>query len=313
MVSRFFRNHVRSAEQTWWRRILEGCGFRIIQSHRITIPESRQDESDSQSSFGRSGRRVYFLPAAAILPIMATIIVDADPIAVWGLVVAIIGIFVGLVAAIAAIYAAVYAKAAPTKGDLARVEQNTATTSVQLGNVHSHLAKMNQDLKRVEENTAETSGHLENVHTHLATMNKRMDTQHERDTLIARANRVSLRIRGSADQSKGILFSVTTQDPNVLLNRVDLYNESGNKFGSAECRTTENPLQVLVSLEEQAFNNWLAAGSMINNSAFDRSLYLRVYMKFKGVAEEVYRPMTVISSTEIPFAANPVIRLHGEV
>jgi hypothetical protein len=196
---------------------------------------------------------------------------------------------------------------------LTRVEENTAATAVQLSSVRTHLATMNQDLKRVEENTAEMSNHLENVHSHVATMNERMDTQHERDALIARANRVPLRICGSADQGKGIVFSVTTQDANVLLSRVDLYNESGNKFGSAECQMTENPLQVFVSLNAQECNKWLAAGSMINNSDFDRIVYLRVYMKFKGVAEEIYRPMTAIGSIEIPPAANPLIRLRGEV
>lgn len=60
---------------------------------------------------------------------MAFILMDADPIAYWGLIVAIISGVIALVAAVAAIYAAVYAKAAPTKEDLARVEKHVASTS----------------------------------------------------------------------------------------------------------------------------------------------------------------------------------------
>jgi hypothetical protein len=49
---------------------------------------------------------------------MASIIIESDPLALWGLVFAIISTIIALVAAVAAIYAAVYAKAAPTKEDL---------------------------------------------------------------------------------------------------------------------------------------------------------------------------------------------------
>ncbi|MGA8669966.1 MAG: hypothetical protein WB679_08825 [Terracidiphilus sp.] len=60
---------------------------------------------------------------------MLLMLYDAAPIALWSLIVAIIGAVIALVAAVAAIYAAVYAKAAPTKEDLRRVEEHTAATS----------------------------------------------------------------------------------------------------------------------------------------------------------------------------------------
>jgi hypothetical protein len=64
---------------------------------------------------------------------MATLFLQPDPIAVWGLGVAVFGAIVGVVAAVAAIYAAKYAKAAPTKEDLKRVEEHAAATSEHLG------------------------------------------------------------------------------------------------------------------------------------------------------------------------------------
>lgn len=60
---------------------------------------------------------------------MLMLLYEADPIAVWSLIVAIIGAVIALVAAVAAISAAVYAKAAPTKEDLKRVEEHAAATS----------------------------------------------------------------------------------------------------------------------------------------------------------------------------------------
>src|SRR5690242_5850820 len=90
-----------------------------------------------------------------------------DPIAVWGLVVAIIGVVVGVVAAVAAIYAAYYAKKAPTADDLARVEQNTS--------------------------------HLEEVRTGIASLEARSKRQEDADALAARARLVSVTVSGQAD------------------------------------------------------------------------------------------------------------------
>lgn len=68
-------------------------------------------------------------PSLSYASLRTMLLLETDPIAVAGLVVAVIGVIVGVVAAVAAIYAAVYAKAAPTKEDLARVEQNTAEST----------------------------------------------------------------------------------------------------------------------------------------------------------------------------------------
>jgi hypothetical protein len=94
--------------------------------------------------------------------------------------------------------------------------------------------------------------------------------------------------------SKGVQFSITTRDATVVLSRIDLYNESGNKFGSAECKQTKSPLQVFVSLDAQTFHEWVNAGTVNPGRADNgRTLYLWVYLTFKGSGEEVYRTMTL--------------------
>src|ERR1035441_3328474 len=95
---------------------------------------------------------------------MAYMLFEIDPIAKWSLVAGVVGAAAAIIGAVAAIFAAVYAKAAPTKGDLARVEQNTAITS----------------------------GHLENVH-------RSLKTQEERGALNDRAQRVSMTASGRTD------------------------------------------------------------------------------------------------------------------
>lgn len=56
---------------------------------------------------------------------------------------------------------------------------------------------MKKDISRVEGNTAEASDHLENVHSGIRQMTERIDTQHEREALRARINRVQMKIMGA--------------------------------------------------------------------------------------------------------------------
>lgn len=175
-----------------------------------------------------------------------------------------------------------------------------------------------RDLAEMEKNMAESSERLAGVHSHLATMNERIDTQEERDALNARINQVRMKVMGDAEQSKDVRFSITKQDVNVVLNRVDLYSEWRNKFGTALCEELSPPNQVLVNLDRETFMRWYDSGSLIGNLNQDRNLHLRVYFTFKGRKEEVYRPMTILTKVVPPSMVGqtmtPLIyRLFGEV
>jgi|ERR1017187_9048671 septal ring factor EnvC (AmiA/AmiB activator) len=139
---------------------------------------------------------------------------SADAVAIASLILTAIG-------AVAACIAAYFSWKAPSKRDLARVEQNTALTSGHLENVHSDLASMNEDLKRVEGNTAETSEYLENVH-------RSLKTQEERDALNNKAQRVSMTASGWTEVTSPMQMTVVLTDPDIVLTRVGLYNEVGN-------------------------------------------------------------------------------------
>jgi hypothetical protein len=242
-----------------------------------------------------------------------------EPVALWGLAAAVVGVAISIVAAVAAIYAAVYARRAPTKEFLDEVQKNTASTAEQLANLHSHFAAMKEDMKRVEAKTADTSERLESVHSHLAAVNRRLETQQERDAVAARVNGVSLKFIGDVEPGKDGQFTITTKDDSVVLKRVELYNGSENKFGSAKCEDWNPPLQVLIRLDGATFMKWYEAGSLANgNPNLDRILHLRVYMKLKDIAEEVYRPMTVTTKIVMPQPAGQRMtalkyRLYGEV
>ena len=250
---------------------------------------------------------------------MTALCLAYDPIALWGLVVAIAGIVVSMVAAVAAIYAAVYAKRAPAKEDLDQVQKDTAATSEHVASFHSHLLAMKEGLKRVEDSTAGASERLEGVYSHLEDTNRRLDTQRERDALMARVNGVSLRFSGDVEPGKDGQFTITIKDESAVLKRVELYNGSENKFGSAQCEDWKPPLQVLIRLGGATFMKWYEAGSLASaNPTLDRILHLRVYMKLKGVGEEVYRPMTVTTRILMPQPVGQGMtplkyRLYGEV
>jgi hypothetical protein len=223
------------------------------------------------------------------------------PIVPWSLIVAIIGVAISIVAAISALYAAVYARGTPTKEDLDRVQTNTASTSEHLANLHSHLAVMKEEVNRVERIAAGISERLENVDSHFAAINRRLDTQQERDALMARVNGVSLTFKGDVEPGKDGQFTITIKDESIALKKVELYNGSENKFGSARCEDWNPPLQVLIRLDGATFMKWYEAGSLTSgNPNLDRILHLRVYMKLKGVVEEVYRSMTVTTKIVMP-------------
>jgi hypothetical protein len=191
------------------------------------------------------------------------ILIEVDPMAFWGLIVAIISAVIALVAAVAAIYAAVYAKAAPTRDDLIRVEQNTAATSKRLATVHDHLAAMTQDLKRVEGHTAEASGHLENVHSEISRLNQRMDKEPGREALRSLATRVRARILGSIErEAPTAIFTVGTEAGDVKFTRVDLVSKNRSLVQVVPCemKSYPNMQQATVEMDGATFKRWLMPG-----------------------------------------------------
>lgn len=215
-----------------------------------------------------------------------------DPVAVWGLVVAIIGVIVGTVAAVAAIYAAVYAKAAPTREDLARVEQNTGTTT----------------------------GHLENVHSEIMRLNERMDKEPEREALRSLAMRVMPRIVGAIErEAPTAIFTLSTDDANVTFTRVYLVSENRSLVDSVQCEMKSYPTmqQAIVKVDGAKFKEWLAAGT--KTGELDWTAYLTVYLTIKGHAGEADIWPKVRIHLENPMAVHPprngpwIYRLEGQM
>jgi hypothetical protein len=195
---------------------------------------------------------------------MLALFVDADPIAVWGLIVGIISAAIALIAAIAAIYAAVYAKAAPTKEDLDRVAENTA--------------------------------HLEEVRTSIASVDSRLKKQEEAERLKRRANRVSIAARGyqSGNVPLDLQLSVKApQEPDFTLNHLELYNEHDLPFGSFPCERLETPsgLDYRAFIPMTAIGDWFRSGT-VDEIHRRRRLKLKVWMSMNGV--EVPRDIAVM-------------------
>src|SRR5580658_7789786 len=127
---------------------------------------------------------------------LVLVLLAYDPMAVWGLVVAIVGVVISLIAAVAAIYAAYYAKKAPTAEDLAKVVENTS--------------------------------HLEEVRTGVLSVDTRMKRQEQADDLVSRANGVSISVKGEAEASQPLSMYLTGTEPTIHFTRVAFRSEAGN-------------------------------------------------------------------------------------
>lgn len=121
-------------------------------------------------------------------------------------------------------------------------------------------------------------------------MDKRQDTQHEYETLVKWANATPITVSGEADAGTLMVFRVTSPVHNVVFSRVDLLTENGNTVCSFNCERSANPTAFTVDAGN--VREWVDRGTPIAGRA-DRSLYLRVYMYFKGHESEVSRQMVV--------------------
>lgn len=191
---------------------------------------------------------------------------DADPIAVWSLLVAIVAVLVAIPAAIAAALALKYAKAAPTANDLARVEGNTAATSE----------------------------HLEEVKANVARVVSRLKQQREIQELRLRASRVSITARGNQAGNAPYKVNLSLKDPSASLTHVELFNENGNAFGSFPCSKADNPsgLEYVAVIPITNMGEWFRGGTPVQALTRMR-LKLTVWMSIDDDVE-VSRDMAVI-------------------
>lgn len=184
------------------------------------------------------------------------LLLDTDPVALWSLIVAIISGFIALVAAVAAIYAAAYAKEAPTKKDLAEVAENT-----------SHLEEMKANISRMDD---------------------RLHKQHEHDAIVSQAQRVSITVQGMGDGGAPLPLDLLIRDHDVVLLRLEFYNEVGVLLGSADCVQIQ-PLAYKTVVDGSLVERWFGAG---RSDGFGRRLLgIRAYMSLRG--QEVYRHFPV--------------------
>jgi len=121
-------------------------------------------------------------------------------ITVWGLWVAVVAAVAAIVAAVAAIWTLIFAKDAPTKDDLARVEENTA--------------------------------HLEEVKAKLARMDSRHEQQEYRELVNLLAERVRMSISGQNTHAEPFVLHLRTTDPHIVPVTIELHDEVNSLFGS---------------------------------------------------------------------------------
>lgn len=193
-----------------------------------------------------------------------------DPIAVWSLIVALVSAIAAIIGAIAAVDAAKYAREAPTKKDLARVEDNTA--------------------------------HLEEVRAGIVNMNARLKKQEEAEEIHLRANRISIDASGNCSTNVSYPLQLSIKEPieeNFEITHIELFNEHGNTFGSVDCLKTDNlsALEYRAAIPIETLSNWFQNGTLANPMNNKMRVKLRVWMSIDGVAH--FRDMAVIVTRSI--------------
>jgi len=211
---------------------------------------------------------------------LGLILLTADPIAIWTLVVAIATLAVGIAAAWATFH---YGRKAPTQDDLARVEQNTA--------------------------------HLEEVRSGIASVDARMKRQEQADDLVSRARAASISVKGEADANQPLSICLTGTEPTIHFTRVDFRSEAGNVFGMSECIATGSVFEYVASLSPETLREWRNAGTGV--TLVSTRQILRVWMRFDDQSRQVYRDMAVniTSGTRVaaPRSGFTYFRIHGDV
>jgi len=175
--------------------------------------------------------------------------------------IAVASLIVGGVGALAAAAAAWFAWKAPTK----------------------------EDLKRVEDHTAKTSERLEKVQSHIARVDERLNEQHSYDLLVSRAQRVSISVSGVDKMNEQLRLRLKLKDPEAVLTHIELFNEVGNLFGSADCSQIEQ-LMFSAAIDSNTVQRWFSGGTA-DQTVNRKRLRLRAHMLIEG--RQVHRDFAV--------------------
>jgi hypothetical protein len=137
------------------------------------------------------------------------------------------------------------------------------------------------DMKRVEEHMAATSQHLHR--------------QARREEFSAKANQVSISVRGMNPIDEPLIATIVVRDPTVRLTRVDLLNEpgeSGTVYGTSET----------FQMDAKTYNAGIGSGDLqrlLQSGVQSRNAGIRLYMVIERV--EVNRDVPVLlARVQIP-------------
>ncbi|MGB6901839.1 MAG: hypothetical protein WBD98_03365 [Acidobacteriaceae bacterium] len=146
-----------------------------------------------------------------------------------------------------------------------------------------------EDLRKVERNTAETSKRLEKVEARIASVDDRLGGQQRYDMAVAKAQRVAVHVVGESGFNQPMTLVLKTKNSGVPLARIEMLNEIGSSFGSADCTQTQ-PLHFAATVENPDLQKWYSSG--VADQGFTRH---RVRMRVHMVMEEldVFRDIPV--------------------
>lgn len=170
----------------------------------------------------------------------------ADQIVWWGFVATAVAAVCAIWGGIAATAAAKYGKDAPTKDDLARVEQNTA--------------------------------HLDEVRSKMASMDKRQQEQHQADLMREAARHISIHVKGEYGNAGPMTVRFTTQNPTVVLLSAQLRNDLGSTFGQADCVQLD-PQEFTADFNILGIQEWYGSATTTDMQG-RRVLTIRTHLRF---------------------------------
>jgi hypothetical protein len=174
--------------------------------------------------------------------------------------IAIAGLVVGVVSGVAAIVAAIAAVRALC---------------------YAKDAPTKEDLGRVESNIAQVEGHL--------------SEQKQRDSVISRAERVSMSVKGSSFMSEPLNLVFTLEDASVTLLRIDLINGLNMLTGVVDCSPSD-PLSFTATIDPTLSSRWFGSGE--SHQSVDQKLTrIRAFMMIDG--QEVYKTFLVLMSQRL--------------
>ena len=113
-----------------------------------------------------------------------------------------------------------------------------------------------KDLAPMEQNTAQTAEHMEKVRSHMARVDERQGEQYNAELMRETARRISIHVKGAYGNAGPMTVYFTTKDPNVVLQRARLTNESGANFGQAADCVSQAQQQFTADFRLEDIQNW---------------------------------------------------------